>query len=732
VGFLSTLALILTAAAASPSASADTLQSPYADAATSRLVARARARRATQDSLVADYTATLRYRLTLGAGRRRWATAVPIAAEEQVAQIAWQRRNDLRVDVVGRRTEQRSDDVELASIFDQPWFVPRDVEDSVRVVGADFPASGALHPLAEGADLWYRYAILDSLQVQAPGGAPLRVVRLEVVPRRGGRPLVAGRLWLDAETGETVRFAFRYTGAVRFAAVEGSSKRDSSSAQRRERLFRRFASLELDLEYGRQDGRFWMPARQTISGRVVVPLGEGVVVPFEAVTTFDDYRINAGAPIAFTLAASGPRTPADRRARRDSLRAEWRAKGRRAWGGNDRAWDVAAEWRGGRFEIHRPSNESLKAFDGWTDSMQLAPRPADAARVRELAAELDRVEADLPDEVTETPRSGFGYERLDDAARFNRVQGATLGAGYWWQAAPFTRVYGTARFGFGDDRLTGRLGVVRDAPGGRLVLAGYRDVQSVDAISSGRGISASANAIFAAHDYADYRLATGGSASFETEVTPGLDVQVSASVQEERSVVATSRSQVNDFFGGSGLFQPDNPPVAEGWFVRGGVGLLGTGRTRWTVQGEVVRGAGETVPRAWGDLRLDAGRRMGATLRLRGGVQRESAVPQLQWRVGGPNTVRGYAYGSQVGAGFWAAQFDVALLPWALRPVVFADVGQAAPVGDLFRGDVQAGGGVGLALYSGILRTTFVRLDFSRPFETGGRWRFDLVLGAVR
>lgn len=727
MGLLSTLAVTLLLSAAP----ADTAAAPFPDEATRLLVARAQARRAAQDSVITDYRAQLRYRLSVGRGRRKFGTPVPIAVEEQVATVQWQRRNDLRIDVIGRRERSPSPDVDLSSSFESPWFVPRDVDDSVRVLGIDFPASGALHPLAGNAELWYRYLILDSLEVQAPGGAPLKVIRVEVVPRRGGRSLVAGRLWLDAATAETVRFAFRYVGDVLWVAPDRATRGDSADARRASRLFRRFTELELDLEYGRQDGRYWMPSRQTISGRVSLPIGDGLTIPFEAVTSFDDYTINGGEPIAFTLGDSALLTPERRKARRDSIRAENRRGGTPTV--QARRFDIAGTRPDGRFEIHRPSNQELATYEGWTDMLTLGTRPADAARVQETAAELSRVVAALPSELAGEKRHGFGYERLDEALRFNRVQGTTLGLGYRVQTGAFSQLYGTARYGLGDERLTGRLALVRDAPGGRLTLAAFQDVASVDPLSSGRGFSATANAIFAAHDYADYALITGGSVGFERSVATGLELQLQGTVQREANVLPTSRARVNDFLGGSGDFQPGNPAVTAGTFGRLQAGLRGIGGMRWGLTSELVAvPGGDVVPRAWADLRLDQGRANGVTLRAHAAVAGTSSASQLQWRLGSPNTVRGLPYGAATGAGLWAAQLDVAPFPWPLRPVFFADAGWAGPVRDFARGDVRVTAGAGLALYSRPLRTGFLRLDVSRPVETGGKWRVDLVIGAVR
>src|SRR5690349_5949034 len=91
------------------------VQEPRADTtvfvtpAVRALVERATARRRTTDSAVADYQATVHYRLSFGFGRRQWARVPPVVVEEQIAQVQWRVPNDLRLDIVGRRSAARSD-----------------------------------------------------------------------------------------------------------------------------------------------------------------------------------------------------------------------------------------------------------------------------------------------------------------------------------------------------------------------------------------------------------------------------------------------------------------------------------------------------------------------------------------------------------------------------------------------------------------------------------------------
>src|SRR5262245_28205361 len=206
--------------------------SPYTTPEVQHLVERAMARRRHVVSSVLDYYARIRYRLTVGMGRRRWADVPTAAVEEQVADVQWQRPNDLRVDVVGRRFRSRAEWMELSSVWDRPWFVPRGVDDSVRIFSNDFPAHGALHPLASSGPEWYRYTLATSLAVGGGPAGTLRLLRVDVTPRRTGPALIAGQMWLDSATAEVVRLTFRYVGTSLWAVPEGERPADSPEARK--------------------------------------------------------------------------------------------------------------------------------------------------------------------------------------------------------------------------------------------------------------------------------------------------------------------------------------------------------------------------------------------------------------------------------------------------------------------------------------------------------------------
>lgn len=332
-----------------------------------------------------------------------------------------------------------------------------------------------------------------------------------------------------------------------------------------------------------------------------------------------------------------------------------------------------------------------------------------------------------------TPASithGFGFERLQDLFQYNRVQGLSFGMGYR-VSLPGARpvdVYGTIRYGLSDERITGRLTILRDAPAARIVLSGYSDIADVDPLSPGRTLGNTFNSLFAGHDNGDYAFVQGGSASVVSSVASGLDLVVTAGVERQGSVRAVAQSELNDFLGGSGFFPP-NPPVKEGTFGLASVRVSRVGVTRVNATVQLLGGEGQTTGRVFGDFRRRLGSGFSATVRLKAGAATTPAAPQMLFRLGGLHSVRGFEYGAIRAPAFWAAQVDVTPFEGRVRPVIFIDAGQAGPLAHLFSRDALVGGGVGLSLFKGILR-----FDLSSPVspDRRGKVRFDLVIQGVR
>ncbi|MGH7498936.1 MAG: ShlB/FhaC/HecB family hemolysin secretion/activation protein, partial [Gemmatimonadales bacterium] len=171
------------------------------------------------------------------------------------------------------------------------------------------------------------------------------------------------------------------------------------------------------------------------------------------------------------------------------------------------------------------------------------------------------------------------------------------------------------------------------------------------------------------------------------------------------------------------------PPLTEGTYGRLWARLDGYARRRWSVTADVQAGEGKSTARLYGQIRQELGSRRGATLDVKAGIATLPALPQSLFRLGGVSTVRGFEYGTVRGQAFWVARLDVAPIRARLRPVVFADAGQAALAADLFSSKALIGAGVGLSVFNGVLR-----LDLSHPIspDSGGKVRFDIVVRAAR
>ena len=732
--------LILTA----PAQGADS-QRAFATPATEAVVRRAMARHAQQDSSVRDFTATFRTRLTVAFGRRRWARVPPMGVEEQTGLIRWQAPDDIQIEVQGRRSVARSPDMEMRSVFSEPWFVPRALGDSVQVMGADFPERPALHPLAADGPDWYRYTLLDSVLVTGPDGRSVPLLRLSVAPRRAGIPLVLGYLVLDGNTGDVTRFSFRFVGVDLWVRPDEATAEDSADARTANKWIDRLLSLNLDLEYSLQEGTHWLPYRQMVAGSLEIPFVGDAVLPFSFTTVFDDYEVNTGRPIVFRAPPPIPRGPeydSLRAARRDSLRAEREA--RRARGESDSlAWrrgrEATGTWgEGGRYEVHIPPADSMDHYAAWPDSLKLDDPNDDTREQRQILGELAGMAEGLPRGLGGGRSPMLAVEKFADVLHYNRVQGLSLGLG--WRApffsVPFTEAFASGRFGIADQRLYGRLALRRDAPGGRWTLAGYRDLVPDDPFVRPKAIANSVNSLFTGHDEADYLIAQGASLTYETSLATGLEFTLGGRVEDQGSAAREIRSV---FTGGD--FTP-NPAVAEGAFAGATARLEGrTGLARWALGADLLAPLGtptlrdsaltgaDPVAKLYGEWRQRVGAgRMGFSVTARAGASAGGDLPQAAFRLGGLATVRGFPYGAVTGAAFWSAQVDVPLKRGDVRPVVFADAGQAGPVRGLAARPVLAGAGAGLSFFGGIFR-----MDLSWPvYPTGGRPRFDLVFGAPR
>lgn len=702
--------------------------STFADEATRSLILRAQERHRAQDTAVTDYRASLRYRISFSLGRRRWARLPVAAVEEKEAIVQWQYPNDIRVDIIGQRSKARKEDWTINSVMDHPWFFPRNVGDSVSFFGNEFPERAALHPLASDGPEWYSYALVDSVRLFLPSGRELRMLKVEVVPKGEGLALIVGNMWLDAADAQVVRLTFRFVGTGLWEIED--DEEDEFDVSRANQLINKILSVDADIEYSLQDGEYWMPYRQVLSGRVQVPIITDIVIPFEATATFNEYEINTGRRIVFTVPDPDSAEAREERKQRRLEQRDARRRGERYYDDSTRTVDHAGSWGGGRYQVHRPPKDSLERYAGWTDSLTLDPDEQDDIRIREAEAEVALLAEGLSEEMTGIRRKGIAYERFADILRFNRVQGLSVGLGYQVKVPgmSFTDLMGTVRFGIADARLNARLSLTRDAPGGKWTFSGYREVAEVDRFYRIGTFGNSVNAAFTSHDYADYLLATGGAVEYETSLSRHLQFTLFGRAEDHRSVAREIGSGLNGLWSDAS-FQ-DNPGVTEGAFGVVGWKFDGvTGAAAWRGATDLFMGSNLAVGRVYGSWRQPLPDATRLSFELAGGVSTSDDIPQALFRLGGQQTVRGFPYGFARGQAFWAVKADWAPLDGVVRPVLFIDSGQAGSLSGFGDQPLLIGGGIGASFFNGL-----VRFDLSGPFS-GGQGegvRFDIVFGALR
>ena len=705
---------------------------PYADSATAALIARARERHRQQDAAVHDYRATLLSRLDANVGRGGFARILPIAVEEQESELQWQAPNDLKVVTLGVRSRTAFRGVDINASWTRPWFVPRFLGDSIRLLSdRGFPERAAIHPLAPGADAYYQYAIIDSVRLALPGRT-VRAIGVRITPVRADASLIAGELWLDGETAETVRLSFVFIGKRLWVDSIGPTPRDTARADRDDATVERILRVSADLEYGLYQERFWLPFRQAVTLDVQLPWFKNLVLPIHFITTFRDLRVNEHRPLTFT------ELPPDtlRRARRGRGDVRRRCGDRTA---SDSLADTLSDpkrgcvtvgrWMGGRFEVDVPPDSLLRHYPGWTDSLRLDLSADDAARLEDLRRDALNTVEHLADSLTGRPRLALAFDRFSDIWRYNRAEGVSLGVGYEWRlGAPFVSLLAKGRYAFTDQRLQGALTVRRDAPGSRLELVAFREMLDADPLAPGLTFANSVEALWFARDDGDYLFVQGGAVRYQRPLGGVADLTVAVQYGEESAPRRLARSGVNELLGGSGRFAP-NGPVLAGRYAVAEVELTGGARPLgWRAGLEATAGAARHG-RGWlaASARSDLFWGLDVTTSGWAGVGAGDSLPQRDFRLGGATTLRGYPAGWFRGASAWALGVDLGLGHHGVSPVVFADAGQVAPSWLRFAGGPAASVGAGLSFLGGA-----VRVEAARPISPHAEWRWSLLVGARR
>jgi hypothetical protein len=760
-------------------------RSAFRDALARELLLKAREARLSQDSALLSYDASAYQRLSVGLGFRATGRDRLLLRTENASRVRWSRSGGVHIDLKGSRSvfpaaEDEAGEMDMGEVTPIPYYPGRDAlwvgSGQAR---AEVDERELVHPLALGAEAYYRYATGDSLTITLPDGRAIRLRELRIEPRRPEWKLSVGSFWFDVSSGQLVRAAYRLAAPIDIwgivdeevkeeaaEAVAKGTKPDPDDAPPKwvkGMLSPLSAQLEaVTIEYGLYGGRFWLPRAQYAEGFARASF---MRIPFKMEEGFKYASVNG--------TDSVPSLPpvVTRRQLRDSLfgdslrwselTSEQRASRiarlvqadslRRANAAQRRRDDCAATGYYTRVET-RADNLLRAAVRIPCDTTVLATSPdlppsiyepgeelfgasERDALLKELDFSLQPVWAPRPIRLT------YGLSQW----RYNRVEGLSLGAsatqqlgrGYSWDLS--------ARLGLADLVPNAEVGVTRTNGRASWRLAGYhRLAVANDDWGAPLSFGASLGALLYGRDEGYFYRATG------LQLTHGADrgsgTVTRFFVERHADAEVDTRFNLSRALGGGSEFLPN---IAALDATVAGVELrnrrsAGLDPAGWRLFTDLRAEGGWTTfdsaevspSRAYGRVVGEAtvshalGSRAAAAITVGAGVSRNAPLPQRGFYLGGAQTVRGQGLGAAGGVwggeAFWLARGELALSRGVVRPVLFGDLGWAG-ARDAWRtpGRPISGAGVGASVLDGL-----VRLDLSRGIHPRQQLRLDLYVEA--
>ncbi|HVT40610.1 MAG TPA: hypothetical protein VHE78_16320 [Gemmatimonadaceae bacterium] len=654
------------------------------DARTMALVDLAITRRAAQlaDTGLTDYRANAHGYLTFLAQLGEGFPDPPkvVRTDELALEVYWRSPNQSKQKIVGRR---------------DTVLVPTDINyhrDHLAIIQNNFPSVIRLgdgdevldvpHPLSPPGRDAYDFAIADSLLIRTNDRA-FDVIMVKVRPKDDRQPRAVGAVYLDRANGTVVRMTFSFTRA----ALKDPQLED----------------VNVILENGLVDGRFWLPRRQEIE--------------ITRTSTWMDF-------------------PA-----RGIIRGRWEVCCVQVNSGLQPPLFAGPE-------IVTLPPGALRAFpfkggilEGLPAEVKLSEND-DVRRMQAEARELVRAEA-----LARVQRTVLFARSLSDFVRVNRVEGIAIGAGVTRLLGEGLTVQGRARYGFADRALKGRASLrwQRANGVGLSVTAGddFREAGDEPEVSVVRNSVAAQEF---GSDLTDYYRARGWGLALDAGTGLGARWRFVLERERQQPLAVHARPA-------SGAYRPAFAADAlDAWrlsleaYHANGPGplgsIIGAGASLLAARVHVVEGSRRGEEMSFGRLgfvaRLE--RQFGAdrlALGTTAGVLagRDPPAQSLVF-FGGPVTGPGYAFHEISGAYGLSERFEwrhpILSVPVSLgryghlaMPVSLAPFAQGIWIGG--RPQVDAGrGGWFPALGLGVL-TVFdlLRFDIARGLR-GGRWTFSV------
>lgn len=709
------------------------LASAFRSPAARTLLERARAARLEQDSTLVSYDARSVSRISAGMSLKRLGRDRLLFRHENASRVRWSRDHGAWVDVTGRRTAvpgipqakaELGGDDDIGGHAAIPYYPGRDalwVGSGNGVVKREVNEDEIVHPLAEGAEAYYRYSTGDAMSFRLPDGSEVRIVELIVAAREPRWNLIVGSFWFDASTAQLVRAAYRMS--VPMDIVEVAEREDGEEDGGIPRWLQPMTAniRGITIEYGLHRGRWWLPRIQVAEGEAQVSF---MRVPFRVEESFRYASVNGTDTLpAFPSLASADSAPPDSMVS-DSVRHRRRSV--------DMGDAVVLEERrhDGALRVVTRTPKDTAAL---ARSPDLPSSIYDSGEELFGQADVDVLmkELDLGLQAgwsPQRPSLHYGLER--GLLRYNRVEGLsagiaadqTLGKGYAWSAL--------ARIGTADWEPNGELALGR-SDGSRTLGAGvYRRLAVAADRGDPLGLGASLNALLFARDEGLYYRTGGAELTYARERGARLSARLFAERQGSAHVETqlSLAKALNDVrfrenidaerateYGAAAALRTTHGLDPRGFRLLSDLRLEGGTGTFDYARGSVDATISHGLP--W---------MLEGALTMAGGLSGGRVPAQRLWYLGGSQTVRGHPIASAAGDAFWLGRAELGKTLTGVRPAIFYDAGWAGDR-DAWRhpGQPLSGAGVGASVMDGM-----IRFDVSKGVRPNRGWRTDLYLEA--
>jgi len=701
------IAVLMSLLLAGPAAGQTTARADSAEAAA--LLDAARAARAELGSSIVAYEATIsrrmRARLRLPLKDRM------LARVEEAARVRWSRDGETVAYMVAGRQEDPegvspSTGFDLDAIFDpageRVYFGSglgdlTDEEENFWIA----------HPLAEGSERDYRYAVGDTLTLRLPGGRVLRSVELRVTPRRESFHYLTASLWVEPTTGALVRAIYRPSRNVDL--LRDTVFIDAEDLDDLDRVPGFLKPIEIDfeliaIEYSLWDFEHWLPYRMSVegyarAGMFRVPLEVETAYTIESVIDEQDAAADSAAAVTPEQVLS-------------------------AWGADAASEpEELGENDGGAGWLYVPRDTaSLMTSDELPAPIGEAS-PGFAAE-EDLAPYIERLRR-FEGARSRPPRVALEWGlRGQGLVRYNRVEALSLG------------LRGLVEGGPGSLSLTTRLGVADLHPNAELaarlplwrLTLGAAIYHELAAVEGGApfGFGNSFGALFLGRDDGDYYRTTGVRLDVQPPETSRPWLRASLWAERQDAVERETDFSLPHLFSGDDF----RPNVAANDADLLGATLVAA--PWWGISAERLQAGLELFAqpvtgdyrfaraRLTGRLVLPFGERTSIAAEAAAGTSWGELPIQYAWFIGGPATLRGYDGATAIGPDMARARLEVARGRGTGALAVFADAGWAGERADFDSDDALLSAGVGVSLLNGL-----VRLDLAHALREPRGWRLD-------